>query len=319
MIRRRNAFTLVELLVVIAVISVLAALLLPALQGAMESARRIVCLSDRKQNYLQLNYFVDDHEGRVPCLTGGLGYGEGWDGSRDFPMWDYVHKNTWDAKVDQFLNDFGWADSLNPTGTLALRGYVEDPSLLYCPSYDRPLDPGDGDYKRFRIDDLTLTCGHGASKGGDIPYWECLINGDQYYPGDTYVGIAHYFVTGKPHGTEGKPIHARPTLNLYATKWREDKVSPMLYSCVNQRPVGVDFPGEGTLWDLEPDYPNGTSHRGMGVNAVFYDGSGRWISRQEVKKAGKLSPGDDPDYMRNEAVHDLKYNMQKWAQKKAEP
>jgi prepilin-type N-terminal cleavage/methylation domain-containing protein len=71
----RHAFTLVELLVVIAVISVLAALLLPALQGALQSARRIVCLNERKQNFLQMNYFANDEDGMVPYETR-------WNGSK---------------------------------------------------------------------------------------------------------------------------------------------------------------------------------------------------------------------------------------------
>jgi len=46
---RRRAFTLVELLVVIAIIGVLIGLLLPAVQAARESARRSACLSNLRQ------------------------------------------------------------------------------------------------------------------------------------------------------------------------------------------------------------------------------------------------------------------------------
>jgi len=60
--RKTAAFTLMELLVVIAVIAILAALLLPALSKAKENAHKAKCTSNLRQLALANFLYADDHE-----------------------------------------------------------------------------------------------------------------------------------------------------------------------------------------------------------------------------------------------------------------
>lgn len=69
---RRRGFTLVELLVVVAVIGILAALLLPAVQAARESSRRSACNNNLKQIGIAAQHY-HDAIGNFP--SAGLNYG----------------------------------------------------------------------------------------------------------------------------------------------------------------------------------------------------------------------------------------------------
>jgi len=64
--RARAGFTLVEVLVVIAVIGILSALVMPALARARARADAITCLNNTRQLVMAVVLYVDDHDGCLP-------------------------------------------------------------------------------------------------------------------------------------------------------------------------------------------------------------------------------------------------------------
>jgi prepilin-type N-terminal cleavage/methylation domain-containing protein len=99
-----RAFTLIELLIVIAIIALLVGLSLPALAGARGAARQTECLSDLRQMGVAINLYTNDHRERLPdpnwgpmARTPGWLYGPGVDAAAGQPddrqtgaLWPYV-------------------------------------------------------------------------------------------------------------------------------------------------------------------------------------------------------------------------------------
>lgn len=77
--KRQNAFTLVELLVVLAIIAILAAILFPAFNRAKESARQTNCATNLNQIYLAVQQYRQDNNRYPATLVDILGEGMKYD------------------------------------------------------------------------------------------------------------------------------------------------------------------------------------------------------------------------------------------------
>ena len=59
---KTQSFTIIELLIVIAIIAILAAMLLPAINKAREKAQAIACVNSLKQNATASHMYITDFD-----------------------------------------------------------------------------------------------------------------------------------------------------------------------------------------------------------------------------------------------------------------
>ena len=106
---KRRAFTLIELLMVIAILGLLIAILIPGIVAAMRLARRVQCANNLSWIGKQLHNCASDHGGVLPTRSSPQGL------------------NDWDQT---------WFNTL-------FQSYLTDPRVLYCPdSSDALVPPG---------------------------------------------------------------------------------------------------------------------------------------------------------------------------------
>jgi prepilin-type N-terminal cleavage/methylation domain-containing protein len=130
----RTGFTLVELLVVIAVIGILVALLLPAVQAAREAARRIQCINNLKQ----IGIAIHGHHDTYKLLPESHSQ---W--SQEGGPGPYTGRG-WILKILPFIDQQPLYDQFNPslTGDMWNGGGLQNCwpqmqtilSVLQCPS-----------------------------------------------------------------------------------------------------------------------------------------------------------------------------------------
>ena len=108
---RRHGFTLVELLVVVAIIALLLSILLPALTKAKEAAKRTVCLSGLRQIAMGEMIYTTDNRGEVAPPAGTQQW---WSNPGDEP-WGVVsgYYGGWYRQRNTFADLLCWSGDLS--------------------------------------------------------------------------------------------------------------------------------------------------------------------------------------------------------------
>ncbi len=153
--RSRRGFTLIELMVVIAVTAALLGVLLPCMAKAKESGRRVSCVNNLRQIASALALYSSDNRGYCPPRTAG-----------------------------------GSAGRPNPRWPGRLQSYYKDTVLLVCPS-DAPLrpstvvtsvNPADASPRTYMINGFDDYFGDTL---GDVQEDQSLPQGSISFPADT--------------------------------------------------------------------------------------------------------------------------------------
>lgn len=282
----RRAFTLVELLVTMAIIGVLVALLLPAVQSARESARRLSCANNLKQLGLAAHRFHDVYQRLPPGYLGPIPH-EDWNNHKNDNQYlgvlaqllPYVEQQTVyeliQTKVDPKVFAAAWWTNGSTTAAARVRM-----KIYLCPSTDayRHQDGVTATINIYPSKELTL------QMVAYPPESSAVLLGRS-----NYLGAAGYF-GNIPRDTNAEMFDGvMSSRTAYRLADITDGTSNVLMfgettggRVDNRRQFGHTWIGAGimvTAWDLTTNWNSFNSEHPGAIQFCLADGSVRRIAR----------------------------------------
>lgn len=279
-----DGFTLIELLVTISMITLLVALLLPALQKARDSSIKAQCLSNKRQLNIATIGFATDNRMLMPTGMTSASYSSSKAQNR------YI--NTGLEFSNGLHTQYGGTEQITPQGTLAVLGYVDSIDLYFCGGFDRSITvtPGTNPYRNW-YPNLNLTGfwnplragatlpspGTDVVSGSVILWYADITPGTGLIPGTGNFRydmqrldyIESYWNTKSPFQVGGLAL-SRSTYS--PALWADSNVGNSPYTGVRRSHIG-------------------STGLPSGLNCAFFDGSARWVSREEILTNNPIQGG----------------------------
>jgi len=293
-LRKHFGFTLVELLVVIAIIGILIALLLPAVQAARESGRRISCENNIKQIALAMHNYHDVYD-QLPMGTVLSGPKSG--GYESNPIYNGMAGpgHTAFIMILPFLEEkevhdlYDYNSRANdPPNRQAVSSFIQP---YICPSDDAP----GRFWLMFSRSNYGLNFGsaHTTRSRGDVttdgPFQEGIGRDmADMIDGTSYTAMVSELLSGREdyrgHRLQGdiRGLWAQFDMGscLYSHKYTPNSsVGDVLYDgdryCRHQPQLNLPCTPGGAVWHQQ--FASARSNHPGGVTVVFVDGHVRFI------------------------------------------
>jgi len=299
--RAMSAFTLVELLVVIAIIGVLVALLLPAVQTARESARRMQCGNNLKQLSLAMQMHHDTYL-KLPAggdKQSGVRYVIGW----PYAIFPFIEQKAMRDQIDGFTSNAVF--TVMPWRFLTAPHYGDNPlytnsmSVFRCPSSELGKKSPDAWKSDPEVNAVNQAALHYRANGGSAT--SELVQGTQsrhawysksgvIYPNsvvrfaDITDGTTNTLLMGETSSAFGRKLVSQSWGGIQPWTWGyynyaslasppDDNIGWLM---IDHKVVTYPIGYTGSYFTNETPF---TSVHPNGVNTVFVDGSVRFLTK----------------------------------------